>query len=147
MNAGEVKQYLSQVKLINLNVSSRQRELDAIRATMTKASTSKLVEDKVNETETQHFDDKYMRLFELDEDINNEIDKLIELQRKIRKQINGLDDPLSIIVLRERYLNDESWESIADSLKQSVRNIHRIHGQALVEFGKSVTQCHSMSQR
>ena len=136
MNTGEVKHYLMQAKLINLNITSRQRELDAVRATFTKASTSRLVEDKVTETEGQSYDDKYMRLFELDEDINTEIDHLIETQREIRQRINELGDPLCIIVLRERYLNDESWEDIADSLKQSERNIHRIHGRALVEFGK-----------
>lgn len=136
MNAGEVKHYLMQAKLINLNITSRQRELDAVRATFTKASTSRLVEDKVTETDTRSYDDKYMRLFELDEDINKEIDRLIDIQREIRQRINELDDPLCIIVLRERYLNDESWENIAESLKQSERNIHRVHGQALLMFAK-----------
>lgn len=128
----KVKAYLSQVRYLNHNIDSRQRELDSIRQSFLKVSSVK--DDKVQESGGQ-YDDKYMLLFEISEEINGEVDVLINKQRTIRKQIDQLDDALSVIVLRERYLNGRTWEQIADGMGQSVRNIHNLHGKALEEFG------------
>lgn len=45
--------------------------------------------------------------------------------------INTLDNPQYIAVLRRRYLGDERWEVIALELGYSLRNVHRLHHEAI----------------
>ena len=129
----KVKKYLSELRWMNQNINSRQRELDSIRRSFLKTSTIK--DDKVQESGGQ-YDDKYMLLLEISDEISAEVDLLVNKQRDVRQQIDQLDNALSVIVLRERYLNNQTWEEIAETTGQSVRNVHNLHGRALVEFGE-----------
>lgn len=139
VDTNDVKKYLKQIEYLDFDINSRQREMDTLNAnSFIKAAVMK--EDKVQETEKGAYDDKYIRYMERKEEyrneINNEIDKLVDLKRTIRYQINQLDDRMEMIVLRDKYINRITWEKMAESLNQSVRNIHNIHSRALISFGK-----------
>lgn len=126
----DVKQYLNQVRYSNQDINSRQKELDDLRRNIPSASNWKT--DPVQETHTNgSFVDK---LVKLDDEISNKIDRLIEAKRTISNQIDQLEVKEHHIVLRERYLNQRSYEYIADVMYTSDRNVKRIHGRALEEF-------------
>lgn len=126
----DVKRYLSQVRYSNQDINSRQKELDDLRMNIPSASNWK--SDPVQESHTNRsFVDK---LVKLDDEITRKIDRLIDLKRTISHQIDQLETKEHYIVLRERYLNQRSYEYIADVMYTSDRHVRRIHGEALEAF-------------
>lgn len=58
-------------------------------------------------------------------------------KRKIERQIFRLKDENEQKVLRLHYLNNMTWESVADEMIYSERHIHRIHASALKNLNMS----------
>lgn len=65
--------------------------------------------------------------------INEEIDKLVNIKAEIEKVINAVDNNILQALLRGRYINFKTWESIAESIHyESVRWVRTaLHNQAL----------------
>lgn len=93
--------------------------------------------DMVQSSRTGHYDDKFTKLFELDEQISAKIDDLVEFKAKITKEIDKVEDKLLMVILRERYINMLEWHEIANQLGQSERHVTRLHGNALEDFEKA----------
>lgn len=135
------KEYLNQIRYTNQEIQSRVEERNELRqAVMIK--TSSFQTDKVQESGTSNFDDKYMKFIEVSEDINEQVDELFNLRLRVSNEIDRLEKPEHRILLRMRYINLKTFEEIAVSMCYDIRQIHRLHGNALQEF---VTKCHSMS--
>lgn len=124
-----------QVFNIDRDIDSRLREQEAIRQTFIRAASIK--QDSVQESQAGRYDDKYMKLLELSEVIDNKIDGVAEKRIEITRNIDKVDDVIYRSLLRDRYLNHMTWESIAESTNQSARNATRVHGRALQEFYKA----------
>ena len=141
----ETKKYLSQIRFTNQEIKSRVEERDQLKQSVI-IKTSSFKTDKVQESGTQHYDDKYMKFIEVSEEINRKIDELFNLRMKISNEIDQLDKAEHRILLRMRYINLLSYENIAVKMGYDIRHVHRLHGKALQEFDKRVTKCHSMSK-
>ena len=76
------------------------------------------------------------KIADLESEINREIYNLVQLKSEIRCKINALDDYRYIRVLTEYYINQNSWESVAELTGNSVRHTLRLHGEALQAFRK-----------
>lgn len=134
------KDYLNKLLYIDVDINSRQEELDQVRADLTSVPTSKLGES-VRETQGA-YDDRYTRLFELNEYISKKIDMLYELKEEATKRIDRCSKPKYQVVLRERYINGKDWDAIALSLNMTKRHVFRLHGQALQDFSENNKRCH-----
>lgn len=62
-----------------------------------------------------------------------------QAKNEILEVIDSIDNLNFRRVLRLKYIDNMTYQQIADRLHYSKRQIHRIHGKAL----KHVTQCHS----
>lgn len=136
------KQYLMQVWHIDRDIQSRIEERENILKTQ--ISGIDYSKDSVQEGQ-KVFDDRYMKYLQLRDEIDAKIDELIDLKREISRQIDCLDDKVSMIVLRERYINMKSWNQIASSFGTSERHVWRMHKIALIQFEKmseNVSECH-----
>ena len=76
-------------------------------------------------------EDIIIKILMLENEINTDIDKLVDLKDEILSVINGVDDSDSRLILEKRYINLEAWEDIAIALNTSVSNIYRLHDKAL----------------
>ena len=56
------------------------------------------------------------RVWELEQKINAEIDKLVDLKEQIRTVIDQVENPDEQMVLRYRYIHNWTWEQIGDTL-------------------------------
>ena len=79
-----------------------------------------------------------LKIVMLEQEINAEIDKYVDLKRKITGEIQSLQDPQFIKVLFKRYVEYKGFDKIAAELKCSERNVYTIHGQALKDFTEKV---------
>ena len=67
---------------------------------------------------------------ELCEAMADLVDVTCEISRAIRK-INNYDYQDLLV---KRYVLGKTWEEIADDLNYGIRNVHRLHGEALREL-------------
>ena len=72
------------------------------------------------------------------EAIQQEIDEiiidLVNLCERINREIDELPNYNEQLVLRYRYIDEREWKEIGEALHQSVRNIYRVHNNALKHF-------------
>src|SRR5699024_12541169 len=95
------KEYLKQIRYTNQEIQSRVEERNELRqAVMIK--TSSFQTDKVQESGTPNFDDKYMKFIEVSEDINEKVDKIIDLRLRDSNEMDRLEQTENRILLRVR---------------------------------------------
>lgn len=127
------KDYLSKIRHIDSDIRSRQSELDQLRQTIA-LKTSTIKSEVIQETRQGAFDERYMKMIEQAEEINLKIDKLVDTKVRVSNEIDLMDDRVSRIILREKYINLKTFEEIAEILGYELSWIHRLHGKALKEF-------------
>ena len=128
------KSYLNQIRIIDQDIQSRIEENQRLYATL--IGSPSITHDVVQSSKTDAYDERYMKIIEAGEEIDKRIDKLvdkkIEASRKVDKL--GESDSMSMLILRERYINLKSWEEIAEQMSYSIRHVNRLHGEALSKF-------------
>lgn len=72
----------------------------------------------------------------LDQLINQKFEKLMARKREIFEHIYQMDPTIRRTVIIYRYLNFLKWEEIMIELGYEKAQVHRLHGEALVEFEK-----------
>jgi len=65
-------------------------------------------------------EDAIIKIMELEEEINKDIDKLVDLKADITHLIKMLDSHEHQIILEQRYLCFKSWEQIAVDMGYSM---------------------------
>ena len=78
--------------------------------------------------------EKINRIIEVQEIIREKEAELKVLQANLYLEIDRLSNTNEKILLRARYILNETWEQIAERLGYSVRQIHRVHSSALENF-------------
>lgn len=71
------------------------------------------------------------KVWRMEEKINAEIDRLVDLKAQIRGVIEAVSDPNERMVLRYRYIHNMTWERIGDELHAGETSIRRWHASAL----------------
>jgi DNA-directed RNA polymerase specialized sigma subunit len=128
MNA---KEYLSQAFWLDQRINSKLEQLESLRNLSMKVTTS-YEQERVNKTkEKSPMENAIIKLLDLEREIDENIDELVDLKRKIMEIINSIESDEYRLVLEMRYLNFKTWEDISESLNYSYRQVHRIHGEAL----------------
>ena len=125
-----VRSYLNRVRYIDQNIGSRQQELDNLRTIISSGSDWK--QDIVSSSrQAKSFVDK---LVKLDAEITAKIDELFNLKTIVTEQIDQLELSEHVVILREKYLNQRTFDYIARQLHTSERHVKRLHGDALQAF-------------
>ena len=78
--------------------------------------------------------DRINRIIEVQEIIRKKETELKVLQANLYLEIDRLSNTNEKILLRARYILNETWEQIAERLGYSVMHTHRIHSSALENF-------------
>ena len=127
------KEYLSQAYLIDQRINSKLEQIQSLRSLLTKVNNT-LNDMPGNPNRDRSLVEEYIvKIVDLEREIDSEIDRLVSLKGEIMHTIQAVDDVYSRVLLEERYLNMRTWEQIADIMDYSVRQLHRLHGEALNE--------------
>ena len=130
----DAKAYLKKIKLADRQIDRLIDNAARIQAKATKMTSiiSPVVVTK--SSNPYQMEDSSIELVELKKEINAEIDRYVDFQRKVNDIINQLDDPDHVDVLNKRYFEYKPWEQIACEMGYSYRNVCYIHGKALQAF-------------
>lgn len=130
MNA---KEYLQQAYRLNELINSNLVELQQLRDFSTSIAPVDVSKERVQGGIDSH--DKIgsivAKIADLDNVINNDIDKLVDLKQEIRTAINNVENDDERLLLRYRYINFYGWDEIRKKLCMSMRTVHRVHSSAL----------------
>lgn len=128
------KSYLNQIRIIDQDIQSRIEEKQRLYATL--IGSPSITHDVVQSSKTDAYDERYMKIIEAGEEIDKRIDKLVDKKIEASQKVDklGESDSMSMLILRERYINLKSWEEIAEQMSYSIRHVNRLHGEALNKF-------------
>lgn len=125
------KEYLKQARYLDLSIDAKLVQVSSLRELATKA-TSTINDVPVSYTSNNHqMEDIVVKILMLENEINSDIDRLIDLKNNILNIIKTIDDDEGKLLLEKRYLNLEPWEKIASEMCCGIDNVYKIHKRAL----------------
>lgn len=128
------KEYLSQARFLDERINSKIQQVTSLNELATKC-TSTLSDMPHNPNKgNSTMADAVCKIIDLQEKINRDIDRLVDLKREIMKVIKAVPDVEYQTILEKRYLCFISWEQIAVDMNYSIQHIHRMHSKDLKEI-------------
>ena len=127
------KQYLRQAYRLNELINSDLEELAQLKALSTSISSPNLsgMPHSASRSNEAPFAKCIAKIIDLEAIINAEIDRFVDLKKDIREAINTVKDQNERLVLKLRYIEFLKWELVASKMDLSLKQVHRIHGNAL----------------
>lgn len=136
MIALNAKEYLNRVRFADISINTKSDELYHLKLKSLQVSPQSQGERVQSSGSGGDFTKIIDKIFLLQDKINEEVDRLVELKDQARTLIHRLTDERYKTVLTEYYLNHKTWEQVANCMNYDLRWVYRIHGKALKEFSK-----------
>ena len=118
------KEYLKQAYLLDKQIQVEVKELEQLREIGTNP----------NINLEAPFIKTIEKIWEYEKKIDGKINRLVDLRSEINTAIEMMENSEERLLLKYRYLKNESWEDISYELNVSDRTVHRIHASALNNF-------------
>lgn len=125
------KEYLSQAYRLDKRIDSKIEQLKSLNLLATKCTTTLSDMPKSQSISNSRLEDTVVKIVDLQEEINRDIDSLVDLKRDIVRTIKSVQNPEYQIILELRYLCFKTWEEIAVQMNCSIDNVFKIRKNAL----------------
>lgn len=130
-----IKHQLKQIRLIDLEIKTKIEELDRLNNSFLKSPSLKEV--NVQESKVGLKDDAYVKIINLNDYINEKVDKLIDLKYQLIQAIEQLDNSKERTIIWMKYISSKNWDDIAEELKISKTTLFILHDEAV----KKIERC------
>lgn len=127
----DAKKLLGKVKLYDAHIDRKLEELETLYAMATKITATLSAEPFGSSGNGDKVGNIGSRIADLQTEINQAIDNYVDLKRAIDKLISQIQNPEQVQVLSKRYLQNKTFETIANEINMSYRNVCYIHGRGL----------------
>lgn len=129
----EKKKFLQKAYRLAEEIEINQEELNRLTelSTMLKGLDYSQTKIQTSGSSDAAFVNKVNELADIKEKINAKLRELKELRNSIWKAIYTLDNTEERLVCLYRYLKFYDWETVADKMHLSLRQVYRVHGFAL----------------
>ena len=132
----QAKEFLKKIIQIDMMIDCKLEQIVELRSRLTSIGCATDNERVQTSLKGDKITDTIAKIMELEELVNDDIDKLTEYKLQAREMIEGLESNVEKIVLYKRYFECKPFEQIAVECNYSWRQIHRIHGKALINLDK-----------
>ena len=130
------KSYLNSIRYLDSEITAKQTELEHLKKDAESLRGITYNSDKVQGGGTNDPMQIVDRIVGLQNVINDEIDKLVDLKEEARRRIARVYHPKFISLLTDLYINCFTLEQVAERDGKSYETIKGWHGQALKIFRK-----------
>ena len=127
------KEYLAQAFRLDQRINSKLEQVSRLRNMAVKATGSFQAERISGTSQHSPMESAVVKLIDLEYEINDDIDRLVDLKREMTGLIEKIADPSYRVLLELRYLSINTWEDIAVKMGYDLRWVYRLHGRALKE--------------
>jgi len=125
------KEYLGQAYRLDQRINSKLEQVLSLRELTTKATATMSDMPGGGSRNVYKMQDIIGKIVDLENEINADIDKLVDLKREMVMVIKAVTDPELQTLLELRYLCFKTWEQIAVDMQYSTRNIYKLHDTAI----------------
>ena len=125
------KEYLGQAYRIDQRINSKLEQVASLRALATKATSTLSDTPQGGSRNVQAMEATIVKIVDLENEINEDIDTLVDLKREIVGVIKCIQNPEYQTLLELRYLCFSSWEKAAVKMVYDMRYMHKFHRKAL----------------
>lgn len=80
------------------------------------------------------------KIIELENKIKNKLYKLNDFQQKLLSELEKIENIDEKILMESRYILNLKWENIADKIGYSLSQTYRIHGKILENFKMTLNE-------
>ena len=133
----DIKEYLNKVRTTDKEIDSKEEIKEQMRKRLVNIKATQHREIDVMGGKRKTNEDRILDYIEYSEQINELIDKLIDMKMTVVGEIENIDDGLYRTLLTERYINNKDWETVANAIGYSPRRTMEHHNDALREFRKA----------
>ena len=127
------REYLSQAYRLDNRINSKIDQLTSLNDLATKCTSSISGMPKNPNWDGSTMTDTVAKIIDLQAEINDDIDRLVDLKRELVKVIKSVDNIDCQLLLEGRYL---TWEQIAVEMGFRVRHVYEVHSDALKKIEK-----------
>lgn len=128
-----------QVGTLDSLINRKQKEIESLREKITSISVSTDSEKVMSSGSGDLIAEAVAKIVDLQNEINADIDRFIDLKRQIMKSIDKLERPYCDIAYA-RYFQYKTWEEISVEIGYCYRQTTRLHGRMLLKL-KDVLEC------
>ena len=125
------KEYLGQAYRLDQRINSKLEQVLSLRELTTKATATMSDMPGGGSRNVYKMQDIIGKIVDLENEINADIDKLVDLKREMVAAIKAVENPEYQTLLELRYLCFKTWEQIAVDMKYSTRNVYMLHDAAI----------------
>lgn len=131
-----IKEELKDLRVISKIIDSKNRQLAQLKRYCTTIKSFDYSKEKTNGGKKQDFSDTVDKIIDLENEINKDIDDLIDKKIKMNDFIKSVLSGNEYAVIQMRYFEELSWLEIAIKINYTEINIYKIHGKALFKLNK-----------
>lgn len=128
------KEYLSQAYRLDQRINSKIEQVASLNDLATKCTSTLTGIPRNPNRASSTMADAVGKIIDLQNEINRDIDRLVDLKREIVTVIKAIENPEYQTLLEKRYLCFLTWEKIAVDMGYDLRWLYRIHKRALDEI-------------
>lgn len=128
------KEYLNQISRLNRMINNKLVEIQQLRDLALGISSISTGERVQSTPDFDKIGSKMAKIDELEKNLDETIDKYVDLKNRIIGQIESMEDEITYNILFSRYIEKKQFELIAIEMEYSWRQIIRLHGKALNQF-------------
>ena len=125
------KEYMEQARYLDMQINSKIEQVKTLNELATKVTTVYSDMPHSPNRNTGRMEETVAKIIDLESEIDRDIDALVDLKQEVKTAISKVEDEKYRVLLELRYINQKSWEEIANQLGYDLRYTHKIHGRAL----------------
>ena len=124
-------EYLSQAHRLDQRIDAKIAQVATLNELATKCTSTLTGMPRNPNRGTSTMADAVAKIVDLQAEINRDIDRLVDLKREMVAVIKAVENIEYQTLLEKRYLCYQTWEQIAVDMGYSVRQLYRLHDEAL----------------
>ena len=122
--------YLSQYRYLNSEIDRKIKYMEDCKSKIYNV-TGTLSDMPRSGNRSNVIEDGIVNINEIEQNINQDIDKLVSLRTEIEGKINAIQDLKLRELMKCRYLDCKTWEEVAYKNGYSWQHTYRLHEKAL----------------
>jgi hypothetical protein len=132
----KAKEYLQQLQRLDTMINQKIKELGNLRLMSQSVGGIDYSKERVQSSPSGDapFVEPVLRMIELEQEINAEIDRFVYEKHEIINQIQALQNQKHIDILYKHYVEFKRLEIVAVEMNFTYQYIVELHGTALKEF-------------
>ena len=127
------RDYLSQAYRLDQRIHSKLEKIESLSELATRCTSAITGMPRNPSPSASSMAEAVDKIVDLQNEINQDMLRLVDLKRDIVTTIKGVDNPESQTLLELRYLCFKTWEQIAVELDYCIDNVYKLHRRALGE--------------